>query len=305
VALAARARARYAAFCDALSPAIAADSAPLPVFLDFLLALSNENLSAATVQGYAGEIDRQRRLRGESSHCDSVEYKAFAGALRKTKPTHSKLVGHVPFAPRTLVPFLQPASDFSGLRERALFTARVDCISRAGEPYTWSRTSIRAATDPLGRDVVVFVFNSKRSAAQHVAGDSNYCCHTHTDDDDGRSALTLCPACLLLRLKARVDALPGAAAHDRLFTDESGAALSRQRVRNIITALMRRAHFDDVFTSHSLRHATNQALQLAGVDAATIALRAGWSDKWSNASQRQHYTHHRFVTPLFAKLLLY
>lgn len=100
-----------------------------------------------------------------------------------------------------------------------------------------------------------------------------------------------------------VEALPAAHTHDSVFTDDAGKALSRDRVRTIVSALMRKAKLPSVMTAHSLRHAVNQALQLAGVDASIIALRAGWSTAASNASQRIHYTHHRFVKPVFSEIL--
>jgi hypothetical protein len=66
-------RARFAAFCTELAPAIEADDASLPVFLDFLLALAENDLSAATVQSYASEIDHQRRRRVLPTFSHSVE----------------------------------------------------------------------------------------------------------------------------------------------------------------------------------------------------------------------------------------
>ena len=180
-----------------------------------------------------------------------------------------------------------------------LFLLRCECVMRAGEAITVRRSSIRRAETPAGARCVVFNYSTKSSAASLVATDSNYCACI-CDLQGGRA---ICPACQLLWLKETVDGLPAAGTHDCVFTDLNGVALSRDRVRTIITQLMRSARLPDVVTSHSLRHAVNQALQLGGVDESAIALRAGWSTAASNATQRANYTHHRFVRHVFSKVL--
>ena len=273
--------------------------------LDFLLARLRRGDQVSTLRSIATNIDKSRKQLGLAgiAQCDAV--RAFFRAASRARPSRARLVGYVPYAPRVLLPVLPRGRDFDSVRNRALFALRVDTLMRPGEPATIRRSSIRPTVDPLGRPVVVFVYNSKRSAAQHVAADSNYAAHVHdgAEPGDGASAL-VCPACLLLALKQRVVALPAASEHDCVFTSADGEPLSRDRLSSIVTGLLRAARLPNVFTAHSLRAACNQSLQLAGVSVDEIALRAGWAGVWSSSSQRTHYTHHRFVRAVFARILL-
>ena len=299
-----RALERLGAFRRSLVPPVKFAELQLPHLLDFLHGLFQQELAPSTVQAYGCAIDQERRRRGLPPLLVGVDYAAFVRAMKVSRPTGSKFVGVVPYAPRSLVPFLLDVrkSGFRALRERCVFLLRVDTLMRPGEVSTVLRSTIRAVRDPAQRRCVVFNYSSKQSRRRHVATDSNYCSHA-CDPGQGGLPVDLCPACVLLKMKAAIDALPGAAAHDRITTDSDGNVLSIDRSRALVNDLLRRAEVPAVFTAHSLRGAANQALLLAGVDPAVVAVRAGWAGPLSDA-QRRHYTHHRFVAPVFASILL-
>lgn len=296
---------RFDEFINDKQPPLRFEDVSLSVLLDFLLSLFNGNLAAATVQGYGAAIEAERRRRGLPLLLTGLDYNGFLRAMKVSRPTGAKYVGVVPYAPRDLVPFLlkRGANPFRAERERAVFLLRIDALLRPGEVRGILRSSIRDVRDPLQRLVVAFNYSSKQSERQHAASDSNYCSHS-CQPDQGAAPRNLCPGCALLDLKLAVEALPGASSHDSILTDARGDLLSVDRARSIVNDLLRRAAVPAVFTAHSLRAAANQSLLLAGVDAAVIAVRAGWSGPLSNASQRRHYTHHRFVEPVFGKILL-
>jgi hypothetical protein len=301
---------RFGAFISALVPPVPFELVRPAHLLDFMLALYECDLAPATVVAYANAIDGERRRRDLPKLCGGVDYGAFVRAMRKQRPTHSKYTGNVPYAPRDLLPHLLPIrrSDtaerrFRAKRERTVFLVRVDTLARAGDLRNVMRSTVNDGLDPIGRRCVTFNLRSKQSARANVATDSNYVSHT-CDAEQGGAKRTLCPACMLLDLCLEVEQLPGAASHDSVITDVTGDALSVDRTRSIVGDLLDRAGVARCFTSHSLRAAANQCLLLSGVDAAVVALRAGWSGPLGNASQRQHYTHHRFVQPVFAKILL-
>lgn len=298
-----RALRQLAAFSRALKPPLGFAELQLPHLLDFLHGLFESHLAASTVQAYGSAIDQERRRRGLPSLLTGIDYKAFVRAMKVVRPTGGKYVGVVPYAPRSLLPFLLKLSDgFLALRERCVFLLRVDTLMRPGEVSTVLRSTIRSSRDPAQRRCVVFNYSSKQSQRNHVATDSNYCSHA-CDGAQGGLPADLCPACVLLKMKAKVDSLPHASAHDSITTDAHGNALSIDRSRTLINDLLRRADAPAVFTAHSLRAASNQALLLAGVDPAVVAIRAGWAGPLSDA-HRRHYTHHRFVQPVFASILL-
>ena len=91
---------------------------------------------------------------------------------------------------------------------------------RPSAPLSIRRSTLRSHVDQLGRRVVLFQYDSKSSAARHVATDSNYVSHICD-----RTAEDICPACLVLRLDRRVRATPFADDHDLLFTTELGRPL--------------------------------------------------------------------------------
>lgn len=299
-----RALKRFDVFTGALDPPVAFADVKLAHVLEFLHGLFVAQLAPATVQSYGGVIDQERRRLGLEPLLVGVDYRAFLRAMKSARPAGSKFVGALPYAPRDLVPFLLKArvDRFRALRERCVFLVRVDTLLRPSEVRNILRSSVREAIDPASRRCVVFNYSSKQSRRAHSATDSNYCSHA-CDAAQGALARTLCPACVLIEMKAMVEALPGAAAHDSLLTDAHGDVLSVDRSRTVIVDLLRRASIPAVFTAHSLRAAVNQGLLLAGVDAAVIAIRAGWAGPLS-AAQRRHYTHHRFVSPVFASILL-
>lgn len=280
--------------------------ATFSLFLEFLRSLHEQDLQPSTIANYARGVDVNRVSSGllPFKELEPGLWASFMRGLAKLRPSHSKYIGLIPFSPRDLLKVLLDrlatrSDDFNVRRDLTLFLLRCECVMRAGEAMTVRRSTIRSAKTPAHAPCVVFNYTTKSSSASLVATDSNYCACI-CDLQGGR---TICPACNLLRLRRTVDSLPLASTHDSVFTDVNGRALSRDRVRTIITALMRSAQLPSVMTAHSLRHAVNQALQLGGVDEAAIALRAGWSTAASNATQRANYTHHRFVRHVFSKVL--
>jgi len=304
--LAIRARKRFDQFLSSKAPRVSFAEATFPLFLEFLHSLYAVNLKASTVSAYARGIEISRASCGlpPFKQLEPGMLEAFQRGVAKAKPTHSKYIGTVPFAPKDLLNVLlerlaADSESFTLNRNLTLFLLRCECVMRASEAATVLRSSIRAANSPANAPCTVFNYSTKGAAARNIATDSNYCACICAL----RGGKPICPACHLLRLKTTVDALPLAASHDCVFTDSAGRSLSRDRVRTIITSLMRDADLPAVMTAHSLRHAVNQALQLGGVDESHVALRAGWSTAASNATQRSNYTYHRFVKPVFAKVL--
>ncbi len=301
-----RARRRFDAFLAALVPPVTFADATISHMLDFLYGMFQGELKPTTILQYARSIDTNRLAVGLVPFYDLDRglWLAFSKGVMRLRPSHSKYLGVVPFAPRMLLQYLHDVprhgdAPLVALRDRTLFEVRCECVMRAAEAQSIKRSSIKRTMSPANEIVTTFQFTSKGSRSVNIATDSNYCaCICNKIGGDA-----VCAACHLLRLKAMVEALPAAHTHDSVFTDDAGKALSRDRVRTIVSALMRKAKLPSVMTAHSLRHAVNQALQLAGVDASIIALRAGWSTAASNASQRIHYTHHRFVKPVFSEIL--
>lgn len=285
----------------------AVSSATVAQLLDYCMdRFEHDRVQPSTISSEISAIDSWRSAAGLAPLGAQRDVDAFRRAVHKARPVGSKFAGTVPFAPSALIPHLLPVATFAGLRERAMFAGRVVTLARAGSFHTISRKSIRSARDLLGRPVVVLQYSSKGSAAAAVALDSNYLEHIGSVPYRPPSCRdrALCPACLMLDLRQAVERLPAAPAHDAVFTDDFGRPLSIERTRNLMTALMRRANLESVFTSHSLRAASSQTLQVLGVSAEDICLRAGWHYHTQNPTRSFHYTHNRFVRPNFADLLL-
>lgn len=271
--------------------------------LQYALQRFRTGLAPATVKAEMSTIDTLRTLDGLDKIPLSASTRLFKAAMTKAKPRGSKFAGKVTFAPYQLVPHLTPPGSFTALRERALFTGRVETMARSGSFVVLKRSSMRQAFDQRKRPVVVFESSSKNAAAVGMSFDTFHVSHVAKLEGEGCDE-DLCPACLMWQLKCHVDGLLPAATHDSLWTDEAGHALHKDSVAKIITKLMRRAGLDPVFTSHSLRHASSQTLQVLGVPAEDINLRGGWTSQLQSATRAVHYTHGRFVRDNFAELLL-
>ena len=262
----------------------------------------DQGLAASTVQSDVTAFDNARRRLGLSPLRGKPNVELLLRAFRRQRPKLSKYAAAPPlYAPVDVLPFLSPVDTFDGLRERALSCLRVETLMRPGEPASIRRSSVVPRVELLGRRVVTFHYSSKGSNAAQIATDTNYV--SHCCDQLGGSADT-CPACLLLRLCAWVAATPLAGDHDALFTTKFGEPLARATLSSIITSLLRRAGLHAAFTAHSLRAAANQALELKGVAAEQICVRAGWSMGARSSTRVRHYLHFRLVRENFAALLL-
>jgi hypothetical protein len=277
-------------------------AADLGKTLSFLYSRFNSGLQAATVLAEAAALDNARADAGLVRFWTERAHARFRRAVRRARPAASKYLGVGPFAPLSLVPHLLPYGTFYALRERVLFAGRVETLARAGSFNTIRRSTVQSTRDLLDRPVVTFNYSSKGSTALGLAVDCNYVSHLAADID--ACDTTLCPAHLMLELKGLIDAMPSASAHDRLLTDQHGAPLTTATVANVITRLMRRAGLATVFTSHSLRGASSQTLQVLGVPSNDVCIRAGWHTSSQSATRSFHYLHGRFVRHNFAQLLL-
>jgi hypothetical protein len=276
-------------------------SVSLEQVLFFLFDRFRQGLAAATIRRDAALLDAMREAEGLPTFRREPALLELLRAVARARPTGAKFLGTVVYAPHQLVPHLLDSDTFEGLRERALFTMRVTTLARGGSAHSIRRSSIRTATDPINRSVVVFNYDSKGSHRANVAHDSNYV--EHLADDQRHCNTSLCPAHLLLRLKARVDQLD-IDEHDALFTSSTGTPLRVATVNRIITNLLRRANIAPVYTSHSLRLASSVALKLHGVDNDDVCVRAGWATSSTSSTRTLHYLHGRAVRDNFAKLLL-
>lgn len=262
---------------------------------------------ASTVRAAMSAIDNRRHALGLSRLQSVDTTRRLLQAMRKARPAGNEYAGVDAFAPADLISALLPANTFYGLRQRTLFTGRAVTLARSDSFLNIRRSTIRDTRDLARRPVVVFVYTSKNATAAGRPHDNNYvehlsCCARAVGDDV--DADLICPACLMLALKRRVDVLPLASSHDKLFTSAEGKALAADTLRNIISGLMSRAELDSVYTSHDLRGASNQTLQVLGVSWNDINIRAAWHSKTDSTTRSLHYTRNRFVKPNFADLLL-
>ena len=248
-------------------------------------------------------------------------------ALIKLAPTRGKDAPHV--APHQLVPFLPAGNDDRAVRDRALFMIRAVSLLRPSEPAEIIRSSITTRDNGIGGRIVTFKLRRTKGAS--MAGrqfDSNsveFLTRDATVDGlPGRlHAMDLCPATLMLELKARVERAIRRArdtgklagdedAHDSLFfacfpaqrggssTIDVTRPLGAERTSKIVGDIVKRA---GAGTSHSLRKMSSQQLTLMGVEPAQIELRGGWSSLVASQVRNDHYTSNRLVRDNFADIL--
>lgn len=76
--------------------------------LDFLYGMFDQGLQASTVVQYARSIDTNRVAAGVTAFYESDRglWLAFSKGMLRLRPSHSKYVGVVPFAPRALLRYL-------------------------------------------------------------------------------------------------------------------------------------------------------------------------------------------------------
>lgn len=277
-------------------------AASLSDLCDFCLFRFRQGRAATTVEADVSAIDTERFLMGLPKLGGHPGLARLKSAMRKARPRGDRWAGAVPYAPRDIVPFLDTGTDFEALRERTLFSLRVETLLRSDSAHTIDRSTIKRARHLDGSSVVVFSCSSKSATAAGVAFDTNYV--SHLADDPSHCRRSCCPACCLLALRAVVDRLPGAAGHQALFTDAAGKALTGRRLSTIITKLLRRAGVPQPFTSHSLRGSSQQTLAVLGVSTEDICVRAAWATQALSATRVANYTRHRFVRQNFARLLL-
>lgn len=275
--------------------------------LRFLLAVFNDQqrqLSARSIASMASALSAAREADGLSAIGGERKLARFLKAVRKQRPVGRQFsdAASIPFAPRTLLPFLPVGDSFEDVRLRALFSVRAVTMIRVSAPLSIRRTSIREARDFLDRPVVVFKYNSKGSTAAGVATDSNYVEFLPPDSPE----LIYCPARNLLRLRTMVEDMArsnGRPLPATVFVKADGTPLSSDRVSTLIGEVMRRAAVPPAFKPSSLRSLTNQLLQDLGVPAEDLAVRGGWTSAISQV-RVHHYLHNRFVTHNFAELVL-
>ena len=277
-------------------------SLSLEQVLFFLFSRVRQGLAASTVRRDAGLIDALRASVGAPRFSHQPQMKDFLRAVAHARPVGARYAGTMGYSPLSLVPHLRPLDGtLLPLRERCLFALRTVTLMRGGSAWSISRKSVQAVVDQIGRQIVVFNYDSKGSNSLHLTHDTNYVEHLH--DDIRRCDVSLCPAHLLLRLRDEAEVL-ARFRHDRLFTKECGDELAVATVRGIITQLLRRANVAQVFTSHSLRMASSVTLKLLGVPDEDVCTRAGWHTSTGSTTRSRHYLHGRGVKDNFAKLLL-
>ena len=282
--------------------------APPSVLINFLFAnyvSRNVGISSA-----ASALSTARAQAGGRSLANDFHWRRFLRGARELAPPGRRVSGALPFAPSALTPYFPLDSSFRSRRLRALLLLRIVALLRPGEPASIVRSSVQRFQDAIGRSVVIFRYSSKNSKNFQYPTDGNYVEFLSLDATDGDEALraALCPATNLLALRALVDSLPDAQAHDQVFTTQSGRALRVDTVRSLVNSFLSSVPdsvVDERWKSHSLRSMSQSALQLCGVPRDHINIRGGWTSRLESATVARHYVHFRLVPGNFADLLLF
>ena len=280
--------------------------APIALLINFLSQhsrrLPNRRLPVASTA--SALVSARLRDGGQAPHGDWL-WQRFMRGNNRLHPKGAGKVGLLPYAPHMLVSAL-PANDRSFKADRlcTIVLLRIVSMLRPGAICSIRRSSIVEFVDFLGRRVVGFNYTSKNSSNNAIATDSNYVEALSPSVSVERHVF--CPARRLLAFSTRVDRLPHAQHHDFLLTDKTGKALSLDSSRRLIRDFMRSIPtIDHRHTSHSLRSASSQMLQMLGVPIEDIMVRAGWTARTASATRTEHYVRYRLVRHNFADALLF
>lgn len=304
-----RSVAAFARFARDRGASLAA--APVQLVLEFALAVFHRSTGSAPALDVLRHLDLERVARGAPSFAASPLVARFRSHVRKARPSRPRLFGVVIYEPRALVQLLPAGSSFVSLRLRALVLLRAVTMLRPGEPASISRASIRRVDWPE-KSVLVFIFNSKSSAASALCGDSN---HVEFLSPTARARVAArglepddwCPATALIKWLACIRDWPVVAGHDALFVSPRGVPVVADTVGGWLNHFLHQSEVEQQlgghFVSHSLRSASNMFLSHLGVPAAEIRRRGGWSDPSENRARDLHYAQFRPVASNFADLL--
>jgi hypothetical protein len=278
-------------------------TASLEHLLEYCVSLRDNHVRVREIVAFIQALDQRRVLAGGTSFHAHPRYKTAMSRLRKWEPIGRRHASVAPFNTTALVRRVPLDDSFESRRLRVLFLLRFTTLMRPSEPASISRESLQLFAVPGSeRGVVGFTYHTKQSHMRNFESDGN---HLEFLPLGSAAPRAMCPASALLAWRDFVNTLPGAQAHDSLFVQADGRALSTDSVRRIMTRFMQ-ANVDIVgdAASHELRAHSAMHLWECRVPQSEIHRRAGWHDISENRTLQGNYLRFRLVCVNFAQLLL-